>query len=628
MSRATRKLLLPGTMVALIVAAILLAPVLPLDDVRAMDVPNRFAGPSGAHWLGQDEFGRDVLSRLIWGGRASLFIAVGSALAAAVIGTTLGLLGGFFRGLTEIFTVRAAEIILCLPPLLLALLVVTILGAGTWPLILALTILYTPNYARVAYSATLQIRALDFVTAQRAMGTHPLRILVRTILPNVLPPLLVQMSLVVASAMVIESGLSFLGLGVVPPTPSWGLMIRGARGAMDVAPMLLVWPSLALAGTILSFNLLCDRLQAVLDPRSVTAGGALWLRGRSGRREAPAVPGTKDATTETGTAPLLEVDGLSIRLDNPAADLDLVREASFAVRPGETLALVGESGSGKTISGLSMVGLLPDALSVSGGAAIYRRRDGSAVDLATLSEDEFRALRSAEISMVFQDAAAALNPVTRIGEQVAEAIRAHGGAGKGSDLDARVVDLLRRVGIPEPERRARAYPHELSGGQRQRAMIAVAIANNPRLLIADEPTTALDPTIQAQILQLFRDLKDQTPEMGLIFVTHDLAVVAEIADRVSVMYAGEVVEEGPVADIFERPRHPYTAALIASVPEGGAERLTAIPGTVPQPRDMPPGCRFAPRCAHAEPECEKRPPPSEYPTPERRTRCIRWQEVT
>ncbi|MBN9887976.1 dipeptide/oligopeptide/nickel ABC transporter permease/ATP-binding protein [Salipiger abyssi] len=618
MSRATRRLILPGAIAAVIVALVLLAPVLPLDDVRGMDIPHRFAPPSAAHWLGQDEFGRDVLARLIWGGRASLFIAFGSALAAAVIGTTLGLLGGYFRGVVELLTVRAAEIILCLPPLLLALLVVTILGAGTWPLILALTILYTPNYARVVYAATQQVRGLDFVTAQRAMGTHPLVILIRTILPNVLPPLLVQASLVVASAMVIESGLSFLGLGVVPPTPSWGLMIRAARGAMEVAPLLLVWPSLALAGTILTFNLLCDRLQSALDPRSVTAGGALWLRPRARSASKPA---TRPAASEE--APLLEIEGLSIAVN----DLELVRRVTLSVRPGETMALVGESGSGKTLTGLALTGLLPDTLRVTGGTALYTPREGAPIDLAQLDEEAFRALRGTEISMVFQDAAAALNPVLRIGDQVAEAIRVHH-ALDGAAMQARVVELLRHVGIPDPERRARAYPHELSGGQRQRAMIAVAIANNPRLLIADEPTTALDPTIQAQILQLFAQLKRDTPGMGMIFVTHDLAVVAEIADRVTVMYAGEVVEEGPVTEVFARPRHPYTAALIASVPEGGAERLVAIPGAVPSPHKMPSGCRFAPRCTHAKPVCTQSAPRRSHPSDTRLTRCFRWEEVT
>ncbi|ANT60844.1 peptide ABC transporter permease [Salipiger sp. CCB-MM3] len=617
MSRTTRKLLLPGTIIALIVATVLLAPVLPLQDVRGMDIPHRFAPPSAEHWLGQDDFGRDVLARLIWGGRASLFIAVGSALIAAAIGTTLGLLGGYFRGVVELLTVRASEIILCLPPLLLALLVVAILGAGTWPLIIALTILYTPNYARVVYAATQQVRGLDFVTAQRAMGTHPLRILVRTILPNVLPPLLVQMSLVVASAMVIESGLSFLGLGVVPPTPSWGLMIRSARGAMEVAPLLLVWPSLALAGTILTFNLLCDRLQSVLDPRSFTAGGALWLRPRQKHKAKKPV---KALETD---APLLEIRDLSIAAHN----LELVRRVGLTVRPGETVALVGESGSGKTLTGLAMTGLLADTLRITGGSAVYRSRSGEPIDLTGLDEDGFRALRGEDISMVFQDAAAALNPVLRIGEQVGEAIRAHHDIDDAA-LKTRVIELLRHVGIPDPETRVSAYPHELSGGQRQRAMIAVAVANNPRLLIADEPTTALDPTIQAQILQLFARLKEETPEMGMIFVTHDLAVVAEIADRVTVMYAGEVVEEGPVAEVFAAPKHPYTQALIASVPEGGSERLVAIPGAVPSPRAMPTGCRFAPRCSFALPSCIDHAPQAAEPTSDRLTRCFRWEDVS
>jgi peptide/nickel transport system permease protein len=390
---------------------------------------------------------------------------------------------------------------------------------------------------------------------------------------------------------------------------------------MEQQPLLLIWPSLALAGTILTFNLLCDRLQSVLDPRGITGGGALWLRRNQPKKT------NNGGGADSGTDALLCVEDLSITLDGQGRGTELVRGVSFSVMPGETRAIVGESGSGKTLTGLALNGLLPDVLSVSGGRALFSTREGTQVDLTRLDEDAFRSLRGREVSMVFQDAAAALNPVLRIGEQVGEAIRAHTVI-DDTALNDRIVTLLRNVGLPDPERRVRSYPHELSGGQRQRAMIAVAVANEPRLLIADEPTTALDPTIQAQILKLFQNLMDDTSGMGLIFVTHDLAVVAEIADRVTVMYAGEVVEEGSVADVFDRPRHPYTAALIASVPEGDADRLVAIPGTVPTPREMPPGCRFAPRCSHAVDACKAQSPEFESPSPDRRTRCIRWRDVT
>jgi peptide/nickel transport system permease protein len=243
-----------------------------------------------------------------------------------------------------------------------------------------------------------------------------------------------------------------------------------------------------------------------------------------------------------------------------------------------------------------------------------------------MSEPELRHLRGDEIAMVFQDPAASLNPVHRIGAQVAEAITAHRDIAS-SAAAAQAVSLLKDVGLPDPARRARAFPHELSGGQRQRAMIATAVANSPRLLIADEPTTALDVTIQAQILDLLASLKERGAGMGLLFITHNLAVVAEIADHVAVMYAGEIVEQGPVDEVFARPRHPYTAALIASVPEGQATRLAAIPGVVPPPHALPAGCRFAPRCALAVSACHAAVPPLRTIAPDRSSRCIRWDKV-
>lgn len=617
MTRAKRSLTLWLIVAAVLVAFPLAAPLLPLDSVVAMSIPKRFSPPSAEHWLGQDEYGRDVLSRIIWGARASLAVAFGSAIAAAVIGTVLGLLGGYFRGVVEILTVRSTEIIICLPPLLLALLVITILGSGVGTLIIALTILYVPNYTRVVYAATLQTASLDYVTAQVAMGTHPTRIMGRTILPNILPPLLVQFSLTVASGILLESGLSFLGLGVTPPAPSWGLMIRAARGAMDQQPLLLLWPSLALAGTVLLLNVICDRMQDVLNPRTAAVGGAAWLR-RAVRRT-PSTPPRADTTD------LLKIEDLSVALNTPDGPRNLTNRIEFEVRPGETMALVGESGSGKTLTGLAMTGLLPNALGITDGHAWFRQRDGAIVDLANLTEDGFRPLRGNDISMVFQDAAASLNPVQRIGDQLAEIITEHQRLTK-TQTEALVIDLLRKVGIPDPARRAKSFPFEMSGGQRQRAMIAMAVANAPRLLIADEPTTALDPTIQAQILRLLGSLKKENPDMGVIFVTHNLAVVKEIADRICVMYAGEVVEQGRVDEVFANPRHPYTQALLNSVPESDQTRLESIPGTVPQPGPMPPGCRFAPRCSYASPICEV-PQVLIEAAEGRSTRCIRSQEV-
>jgi len=248
-------------------------------------------------------------------------------------------------------------------------------------------------------------------------------------------------------------------------------------------------------------------------------------------------------------------------------------------------------------------------------------------DLARLDEAALRKLRGGEIGMVFQDPAASLNPVHRVGNQIAEAIRAHSSLSRSAAIK-RAIALLREVGLPDAQRRARAFPHELSGGQRQRALIAAAIANEPRLLIADEPTTALDVTIQAQILDLFAALKTRNERLGILFVTHNLAVVAEIADRIAVMYAGEIVEEGPAREVLYQPRHPYTAALIASVPEGGAQRLVAIPGVVPLPSALPCGCAFAPRCRHADAQCTATPPPLAIIAGGRASRCIKWREMS
>ena len=590
--------------VLVIAALALAAPLLPLPNPVVMDVAHRLAGPSPAHLLGQDEFGRDVLTRLIWGARVSLFVAFSSAAVACVVGTTLGVLGGFLRGSVELLTLRTIDVLLCFPPLLLALLVVTLFGPGASTLVPVLALVYVPGFTRQAYAGVLTTRSHDYVEAMRVLGAGSGRIMLRTILPNIGGPMLVQFSLSAASAIVLESGLSFLGLGVVPPAPSWGLMIGSARATMAQSPLLLLWPCLALTLTILAMNALCDGLRDFVDPHT---------QYRPRRRLVDVLAPGLVPLPATGA--VLEVRDLTIEIETPAGVIRPVREVSLDVGAGETVALVGESGSGKSLTGLAVLGLLPGAARVVGGAALVEGRE-----VLHLREDALRRLRGGAMAMVFQDPSSSLNPVHRVGAQIAEAIRAHRG---GGGADAEAVALLKRVGIPDPDRRVHAFPHELSGGMRQRVMIAIALANHPRLLIADEPTTALDVTVQAQVLDLLDGLRRERG-LGVLFVTHSLPVVAEIAARVAVMYAGVIVEQGGTEAVFARPLHPYTLALLRSAPVEDGPPPAPIPGTVPSPYELPPGCVFAPRCPLRTDACEAAPPPLIEAMPGRWTRCIRW----
>ena len=302
------------------------------------------------------------------------------------------------------------------------------------------------------------------------------------------------------------------------------------------------------------------------------------------------------------TAPLLDVRGLSIRI--AGTPRDLVEDVTFSLSAGETLCVVGESGCGKSLTALALMGLLATPpLSVTGGKAVL---DGQ--DLLHLPLKQLQDLRGNRMAMIFQEPMTSLNPALRIGEQIAETVQRHKGV-SAMAARARALEMLRRVRIPAPESRMDAYPHNLSGGMRQRVMIAMALANDPALILADEPTTALDVTIQAQILELMRGLQSETGS-AMILITHDLGVVAEMADKVAVMYAGRIVEMGPAAQIFDDPQHPYTIGLMSSMPTLGAraDRLVTIPGVVPQARQMPAGCRFASRCPFAQAACAQTPP--------------------
>nr|WP_272493284.1 MULTISPECIES: ABC transporter ATP-binding protein [Rhizobium/Agrobacterium group] len=334
-------------------------------------------------------------------------------------------------------------------------------------------------------------------------------------------------------------------------------------------------------------------------------------------------------TQPSSTAALLTVSDLNTTFDTARGLVNSVDGVSFSIAPGKTLGLVGESGSGKSVTSLSLMRLIERSNGrIEGGSMLFKSRNGE-VDLVGLPEKEMRTIRGNEIAMVFQEPMTSLDPVWRVGKQIAEAVRLHQGASK-AEARHRAIEMLRLVGIPAPEKRVDDYPHQMSGGMRQRVMIAIALSCRPSLLIADEPTTALDVTIQAQIIDLIKRLQVEIG-MSVLFITHNMGVIAQVADHVAVMYAGQIVEHGPVRRIFSNPRHPYTIGLLNSIPRKGAVgsdgRLQAIGGIPPSPFDLPTGCRFAPRCTFATDDCSRANPPFESVEADHIVRCLHWKEV-
>jgi oligopeptide/dipeptide ABC transporter ATP-binding protein len=320
------------------------------------------------------------------------------------------------------------------------------------------------------------------------------------------------------------------------------------------------------------------------------------------------------------TAKKLDVRGLTVELPTEAGWIRPVNDASFSLAQGETLGIVGESGSGKTMLSLALMGLDPPGARRTGEAWL-ETRDGGRMNLVAAGGEELRGMRGRDIAMIFQEPMTALDPVMRIGAQVEEAIRVHDARAGAAEIRGRAIDALKRAAVPEPDRRARQYPHQLSGGLRQRVMIAMAIATSPGILIADEPTTALDVTVQKQILELLAQLRRDL-QLSMLFITHDLGVVSQIADRVIVMYAGRIVEDGPTAEVLRYPLHPYTKGLLRAAPRLERGKITPIPGTVPALDALPPGCAFGPRCDVHISDCDAAVPELRSVTQDHRARCI------
>ena len=482
------------------------------------------------------------------------------------IGTLIGLVAGYYGGWVDTITNWLVNVVVAFPFYVLIIALVFALGSGTRNIYIAITIVGWVSYTRIIRGEVLVAKRRDYVLAAKSGGLSDARILFRHLLPNVVTQAIVfACSDIVLDILAIVT-LGYLGLGVQPPNPDWGRMIADGQTFLTTHWELSTVPGIA-----------------VVDHRARPVAAR-----RRARRPAEA----------RMSEPLLRVRDLQVEFQLARGTLRAVDGASFDVHPGEALGLVGESGSGKTVALRALVGLLPRAARITGGTVEI---DG--VDVTAASEDRRRELRGTTVSMIFQEPMTALNPVMRVGEQIAEVPLVRLGQSR-REAKVRALELMRLVGIPDPARRAEAYPHELSGGMRQRVMIAIALSGNPRLILCDEPTTALDVTIQDQILKLLQQLQREL-DVALVFVSHDLAVVAQTSRRVAVMYAGQIVETGTVADVFREPRHPYTLGLLRSVPDFDVvrETLSSIPGAPPDLASPPRGCRFHPRCQFVQTDC-------------------------
>ena len=572
-----------------------------------------FEGPSWDHWLGTDGLGRDFYSRVIFGARLAVKSILIAMTVALGLGVPVGLFSGWRGGRADRIIMWINDVVFSLPIVLVAMAVIIVLQPSLESAMLGVGLAMATRFARLTRAVTLAEKEELYVDAARISGLSSRTILGRYIAPNLLPTLIVQVAIISGAVILIGATLSFLGIGANLDDPDWGVMLSRARidfrreGIWQIVPV-----GGALVMTVLAFNLLGDAIRDAIG-RDVT-NNALTVSKRVA---------TQPASTPHATGAVLSVRDMDVEFPGPGGSVHQVLQGvSLEVFPGETLGIVGESGAGKTITILSALGLTPAPGRMTRGGVEFM---GS--DVTRYTESQWRTLRGGEIGVVFQEPASALNPALKIGRQLVEPLRVH------TDMDARqardrAAELLAEVRVPDPVRRLDQYPHELSGGMAQRVGIARSLACEPSLLIADEPTTALDVTVQGQVLDLLADIQ-QRHHMAVILITHDLGVIADAADRVMVMYGGQVVETASASSVFRRPKHPYSRALLETMPQHhrGHHDLPVIPGMVPSAVDWPSGCRFAPRCEFAQDRCIRAVPPAELVGGDL-VRCIRHSELS
>ena len=584
----------------LVVLVSLFAPLLtPHDETFATRFQDILFSPGDSGYLlGTDHVGRDILTRIFFGARYALIAGAEAVLVALVIGVPLGLTIGYFRGWVDRIVMRFVEIVVAVPAVVMAMAIITGLGTGLTNAMLAIGLVFSMIITRLTRAEVFAAREEFYVDGAKASGASERRVMWRHILPNIAPPLIVQTTLLFAQAVLAEAALSFLGIGADASQASWGRMLRDAEISIDRTIWPAIPPGIAIFLTVVAFNVFGDGLRDAFarEARGGRVGVGDVIPKERGAAAPPRPPGGDD--------PLLSLRGLDIVFPKPGerTDMTVVRNVNLDIGRGEVMALVGESGSGKTITGLSLMGLVPDPGQASAESIVLDGRE-----LVGMEFNELRWIRGREIGIIFQEPSAALNPAYTVGRQVAEPLRVHLGMTK-REARERVIELFTEVGIPEPDKRIDAFPHQFSGGMAQRVMIAMALSCEPKLLIADEPTTALDVTVQGQMLDLVGELA-RSRGLSVLLITHDLGVVADLADRVAVMYAGEIVETGRLSEVFAAPRHPYTEGLIAAIPrnEPRSGDLPTIPGVVPPPWEWPDRCHFADRCQYEAVECRRGP---------------------
>ncbi|WP_433395127.1 dipeptide/oligopeptide/nickel ABC transporter permease/ATP-binding protein [Streptomyces sp. CA-146814] len=536
----------------LLVAAVLLAPLIAPQAPDASALGAAFEGPSAAHPLGMDSAGRDILSRILYGGRNTLggaLIALGVALA---LGVPTGLYAGYRAGWFDSAANWAVNLVMALPAMVVLLASRAILGPNVWVLMIVLGVLAAPSFFRLVRGIVANVRKELYVDAAKVSGLSDARIVGRHILIVVRGPVIIQVALVAGIAIGLQAGLEFLGVGS-GSSATWGAMLNEAFQNIQRAPLLMLWPGLALGITNGALVLLAGALRDALEERGGPADG-----GRTTRRPRPAPASA--APAESGPrSPLLSVRGLTVAYDRPdGPPKHVVHGVDLDVRPGETVGLVGESGSGKSQTAFSVLGILPEGGRIGSGSITVNGRE-----TVGLPERDHRTLRGGTVAYVPQEPMSNLDPAFTVGSQLMEPMRHVLGISR-KEAETRALDLLRLVEIPAPERAMRLYPHEISGGMAQRVLIAGAMSCDPELLIADEPTTALDVVVQAEILDLLRRLQ-RDRGLGVLLVTHNLGVVADLCDRVAVMSAGRIVETGTAEQVVHEPRDPYTRSLLDAV---------------------------------------------------------------